>query len=65
MTLQEIKQAIADNKSVFWMNENYQVKRGSHHYLIMCQSGQSALMLTKLDGVTLNGAEKDFYIKPE
>ena len=61
MNLQEIKTAIAKGKTVHWSNASYQViEDGKGDYLIQCDNG-SAIGLTWLDGVTLNGKEEDFY----
>lgn len=66
MTLQEIKQALADGKKVCWSNELYDViKDRLGQYLIVCNSNQYTIGLTWQDGVTMNGKEKDFFIKSE
>jgi hypothetical protein len=63
MTLQEIKQAIADGKSVFWKDNNYKVVLDSKgEYLLKSQSNGHCIGLTWADDVTLNGKEEDFYI---
>jgi hypothetical protein len=64
MTLQEIKTAIDNKKEVRWNNDNYHViKDNIGQYLIICQSNYSVIGLTYNDGITLNGEEKDFFIK--
>jgi len=63
MTLQEIKQAIADGKSVFWKDINYKVVLDAKgQYLLKSQSNNHCIGLTWADDVTLNGKEEDFYI---
>lgn len=60
MNLEQIKQAIADGKKVFWASALYEVIRDSRgEYLIKC--GPSYIGLTWADGVTLNGKESDFF----
>lgn len=61
MTLQEIKDAINEGKSVHWVNEGYTVIKGKHEYLISHARGH-CIGLTWADGKTLNGKEEDFYI---
>lgn len=66
MTLQEIKDAIDSGKKVCWSNDMYDViKDKLGQYLIVCSSNQHTIGLTWADGVTMNGKEEDFYIKPE
>lgn len=63
MTLQEIKSAVKAGKTVHWMNEGYIVTVNKYdHWLITFKANQSAIGLTWLDGVTLNGKEAEFYI---
>jgi hypothetical protein len=63
MTLTEIKQAIEENKSVFWVNQAYQViKNKFGDYLIKHTSG-NCIGLTWRDGVTLNGKENEFFVE--
>lgn len=64
MTLEEIKTAVNEGKTVHWSNEGYTVitdKRGQ--YLIKHING-SAIGLTWMDGKTLNGDEDQFYTVP-
>jgi hypothetical protein len=64
MTLQEIKQAIADGSNVYWSNTGYRVLRAVNgNYNIICTSNDHCIGLTWLDGVTLNGKEIDFFIE--
>ena len=61
MTLQEIKAVVNQGKNVYWKNTAYKVVKGDfNQYLIVHE--QSAIGLTWLDGVTMNGEEKDFFI---
>lgn len=63
MNLQEIKQAIAEGKTVHWENQLYEVvldKIGQ--YLIFCKLNGHCIGLTWADGVTMNGKEEQFYI---
>lgn len=66
-TLEEIKQAIDNGKRVCWMNAGYRViKISLCQYMIIHQANNgalsSAVMLTHLDGVTMNENPKTFYI---
>ena len=64
MNLQQIKQAIADNKIVYWSNNNYTVIIDTKdQYMIECLINNSCIGLTWLDGTTLNGKESEFYIR--
>ena len=66
MTLQEILQALQNNKIVHWSSDLYAVS-GSGYDAQKCNvvflPTNNMIGLTWLDGVTLNGEEKDFYIK--
>jgi hypothetical protein len=63
MTLEQIKQAVDAGNVVHWSNEFYTVKKVQDtNYLIVAVNGH-AIGLTWQDGVTLNGNERDFYIK--
>ena len=63
MNLQEIKQAIADGKTVCWSNIGYKViKDKKDNYLIKHNSG-NCIGLTWADNTTLNGKEDEFFIK--
>ena len=63
MTIQEIKQAVDNGQTVYWSNGSYTVIKSNDDYLIRCSNG-SCIGLTWADGTTLNGREKDFFIKP-
>lgn len=60
MTLQEIKSAIAEGKTVHWSNKGYKVVK-TFDYFIKHESG-SMIGLTWADGETLNGEEEEFFI---
>lgn len=63
MTLEQIKQAIAEGKRVKWGNDAYDVILSkSGKYLIVCSLNQDTIGLTWADGVTMNGKAEDFYI---
>jgi hypothetical protein len=62
MNLNEIKQAIADGKTVHWSNEGYTVILDSVPQYLIRHSNGSCIGLTWADGVTLNGREDQFYI---
>lgn len=62
MNLDQIKQAIANGKRVYWASPAYSVIRDQFdRYLIHCTINNSYIGLTWLDGVTLNGKEEDFF----
>ena len=73
MTLEEIKQAVKNGKTVHWSNDSYKVVYQPYkllnqlkddpadRWMISCSNGHS-IGLTWSDGVTLNGKEDAFYI---
>lgn len=62
MTLDQIKQAVDEGRTVHWSNERYTViKDNLGQYLITCDGG-STIGLTWKDGITLNGREDQFYM---
>ena len=64
MKVSEIKQAINDNKKVYWKNGLYEViKDKLGQYLIYCKTTDYCIRLTHQDNKALNGEESDFYIK--
>lgn len=65
MNLQQIKQAISSGKSVKWANDLYNVIEKNGEYYIVCSANDNTISLTWKDKKTLNGKEKDFYIKEE
>ena len=77
MTLEEIKQAIEDGRTVCWASTMYEVNKGitiCHHYdcghpakstpyyIIICIQNQNVIGLTHRDEITMNGKEEDFFI---
>lgn len=64
MSLQEIKDAIAAGKKVYWSHEGYEViKDKIGQYLIHYIPNGHCIGLTWQDGVTMNGKEQDFFTK--
>lgn len=64
MTLQEIKTAVMNGKTVHWANTSYVVICDKHNqWLIHCPSNGYTIGLTWEDGVTMNGKESDFFIQ--
>lgn len=63
MTLNEIKAAVDQGKTVCWSNEAYDVVKGGGQYLIVCLHNDHAIGLTWRDGVTMNGKPEEFFIK--
>lgn len=62
MTLKEIKTAINNGQTVYWNSGLYEVRKGQDgDYYIFCTSNGSAIGLTWMDGVTLNGKEEEFF----
>jgi len=62
MNLEEIKQAIADGKTVHWASHAYEVIKDSiGQYLIHCTLNDSYIGLTWRDDETLNGSEEEFF----
>lgn len=63
MTLEEIKKAVLEGKTVHWSNTNYVVVKDKlDQWLINCPSNGHCIGLTWSDGKTLNGKEEDFYV---
>jgi hypothetical protein len=63
MTLEEIKQAIADGKKVYWSNLAYEVIKDSiGQYLVKCHINNSYVGLTKSDDVTLADNPEKYFI---
>lgn len=63
MTVEEIKAAVDAGKKVFYKNETYEVVQNKEDYDIWCKSNDYRVGLTWMDGVTLNGNEKDFRLE--
>ena len=65
MTLSEIKTDVDNGRVVYWSNSSYRVIRDRlNQYLILHTSG-ACIGLTHQDGTTLNGREKEFFVKDE
>lgn len=64
MKAAEIKRAVDEGLAVFWVNPAYKVIPGNgiDEYFIYCMHTGHSISLTHADGVTLNGAETDFFI---
>ena len=65
MTLDEIKQAVSDGRTVHWCNPAYTVKLDSiGQWLIAYEGviGSNCIGLTWSDGTTVNGRPDEFYI---
>ncbi len=66
MTLTEIKAAVEAGRKVYWASKNYEVIKDSiGQWLILCLINGSCIGLTWQDGVTMNGAEVDFFTDKE
>jgi len=70
MTLEEIKNAVLEGKTVYCGNTNYKVIRSKiafdeYEFLIVCQSNGYTVGLTWKDGFTMNGQESEFFIKED
>jgi len=64
MTLSQIKTAVDQGEEVYWSNKNYQViKNRFGDYIIRMASNRHEIVLTWADGVTMNGAEEDFFME--
>lgn len=62
MTLEEIKAAVDNGKTVYVGNPAYRViKDSKDQYMIKCTINNTYIGLTWKDGVTLNGKEENFY----
>jgi hypothetical protein len=64
MKAAEIKRALDEGLTVFWSNPSYEVIPGDgcDGYFICCKQTGHCISLTHADGLTLNGAETDFFI---
>ena len=62
MTLEEIKNNVDNGVVVFWKSANYTVKVSNEDYNIVCESNGHTIGLTWMNGITMNGKEKDFYL---
>jgi hypothetical protein len=62
MTLQEIKDALAEGRKVYHGNKNYEVIQDKiGQYLIVCSINDYTIGLTHSDKKTMNGKEADFF----
>ena len=64
MTLQEIKQSIAEGKKVYWKSKAYEVRLIGgklNDYYIVCLQNDSLMGLTRSDNITMNAKEEDFF----
>lgn len=62
MTLQEIKKAVNEGKTVCWATPAYRVIKDSiGQYHIICLLNNQYIGLTWRDDVTLNGEEQEFF----
>ncbi|MBN8857067.1 MAG: hypothetical protein J0H29_01690 [Sphingobacteriales bacterium] len=62
MTVQEIKKAVDEGKTVCWATPAYRVIKDSiGQYLIVCLLNNNCIGLTWRDGVTLNGEQQEFF----
>jgi hypothetical protein len=62
MTLEQIKSAVLNGKTVHWKNESYEVGQMLDYWHIACVHNANYIGLTHQDGVTMNGQPEDFYI---
>ena len=63
MTLQEIKNAVENGKTVCWDSEIYEVKKDKfNQWHIICSTNDSAIGLTHQDQITMNGKPEEFFI---
>ncbi len=63
MTLDQIKAAVDNGKTVHWANSLYRVVKDKNgDYLILCTHNQNCIGLTHKDGVTMNGNETEFFV---
>lgn len=64
MTLEEIKAAVDEGKTVHWANEGYKVVKGANgEYLVCFTANNHCIGLTWRDGKTLNGKPDEFFIR--
>ena len=63
MKLSEITEAVDNDLTVCWSNNNYQVINSKSGYMIKCLSNDHCIGLTWADGKTMNGKPEEFYTK--
>jgi len=61
MTLEQIKTAVEQGKTVHWQNARYEVIVDNRNQWLI-KAGSHCIGLTWADGITLNGRESEFYI---
>jgi len=61
MTLQEIKDAIASEQTVYWGNKSYTIVKDKYDQYFIKHTGGHCIGLTWQDGVTMNGNEEQFF----
>ena len=63
MNLEEIKASVESGQTVHWASQAYRViKDNVGQWLIQCDINGYCIGLTRRDGVTMNGEEKQFFI---
>jgi len=63
MTLDEIKAAVQQGKTVHWASDAYNVIQDNiGQWLVHCTTNDCYWGLTHLDGVTVNGTPEQFYV---
>jgi len=63
MTLDEIKSAVNEGKTVHWSHEGYVVRKDSiGQFNIICLQNDNCIGLTCQDGKTMNGKPEEFFI---
>ena len=66
MTLEEIKSAVENGKSVYWATTSYKVvKDNIGQWLVVCNLNDYCFGLTWQDGNTLNGKPEEFFIEED
>lgn len=63
MTLEQIKQAVTEGKTVCWSNGGYEVRKTGNSFDIVCLWNNYTVGLTWQDGKTMNGKPEEFFIK--
>ena len=63
MNLEEIKASVESGQTVHWASQAYRViKDNVGQWLIQCDINGYCIGLTRRDGVTMNGKEKQFFV---
>lgn len=63
MNLAQIKAAIAAGQVVHWMNHGYTVTKDRNGNYLTAYHNGDCIGLTYTDGVTLNGQERQFFLR--